>query len=198
MNHFKRTFNTLLCLLLVSVSLHSAAAASWALSNEQSALTFISTKNQHFSESHHFSQLSGNLSKQGQLSIEIDLASVQSGIGIRDTRMQESLFMVEQFPKASLSATLPIAVMQLKAGESVLLEIPASLKIMTLENEIKVKVQITKTTGGEFIATSTEAILISANDYGLKEGLLILQKLAGLSSIGQSVPVSFNVVFAQQ
>ena len=195
MKHLKSTFSTVLCLLLITS--FSSHGAGWALSNEQSELTFISTKNQNFSETHTFSQLSGTLSEQGNLKIEIALASVQSGIGIRDTRMQEELFMVEQFPKATITAKLPADVMQLKAGESVQFELPASLKILNFENEIKANVQITKTISGAFIATSTRAILISANDYGLTPGVEILQKLAGLSSIGLTVPVSFNVAFSQ-
>jgi polyisoprenoid-binding protein YceI len=191
------SFNVMFCLLFC-LFVNTQALADWQLSNGQSAISFVSTKNQHVSEIHHFTQLSGSLSEQGQLTIEIDLASVETGIDIRNTRMREKLFMVEQFPNATISAKVPANVMQLKAGESLQLKLPATLKIMNFENPIKVSVQISKTASGQFIATSTQAILISANGYGLVPGLDLLQKLAGLSSIGHTVPVSFNVVFAQQ
>jgi hypothetical protein len=45
------------------------------------------------------------------------------------------------------------------------------------------------------VATSTQPILISAADFGLTSGIEILQKLAGLSGIGLTVPVNFNLVF---
>jgi polyisoprenoid-binding protein YceI len=195
MKHRMRIFNVMFCLLfIVSFNIQ---AAGWLLSNEQSALSFISTKNQHFSEIHQFSQLSGSLSEQGKLTIEIDLASVETGIDIRNTRMREKLFMVEQFPSATISAMVPATIMQLKAGESLRLELPATLKLMSFENTITVSAQLSKTASGEFIATSTQAILISANDYGLAAGLEVLQKIAGLSSIGLSVPATFNVVFVK-
>jgi hypothetical protein len=58
-------------------------------------------------------------------------------------------------------------------------------------------VQISKTNSGQLIATSTQAILIGAKDYGLAAGVELLQKIAALSSISLSVPVSFNMVFVQ-
>jgi polyisoprenoid-binding protein YceI len=173
------------------------AKADWRLINKQSAVSFISTKNLHNSETHQFTQLSGTLNRQGHLAIEIDLASVETGIDIRNTRMREKLFLVDQFPTASLNAILPKKIMQLNAGQSVLVELPATLKLMQFEKPITVVAQVSKTTNGQVIATSTQAVLISASDFGLVPGLELLQQIAGLSSIGLTVPVSFNLTFAE-
>ncbi|MFT6896943.1 MAG: polyisoprenoid-binding protein YceI [Paraglaciecola sp.] len=184
-------------LTLASLLFATTASADWRLANEDSNLNFISTKNINVSEIHHFSQLSGELSEKGTLSVEIDLASVATGIAIRDTRMAEKLFLVGQFPTAKLSATLPDNVLALKPGQTGGFVLPATLKIMSTELPISVSVQVTKSSDGNLTATSSKPILIAAADYGLQSGVEMLQKIAGLSSIGLSVPVSFNLVFTQ-
>jgi polyisoprenoid-binding protein YceI len=184
-------------LALASLFFGTMASADWRLVNEDSNLNFISTKNINVSEVHHFSQLSGELSKKGTLSVEIDLASVATGIAIRDTRMAEKLFLVDQFPTAKLSATLPDKVLALKPGQTAGFELPATLKIMSTELPISVSVQVSRSIDGNITATSSKPILIAAADYGLQSGVELLQQIAGLSSIGLSVPVSFNLVFAQ-
>ncbi|MFT4993139.1 MAG: polyisoprenoid-binding protein YceI [Paraglaciecola sp.] len=189
---FKITFYALLCTFF-SVN----ALANWQLSNEQSTLYFISTKNQHISEIHHFTHLSGSLSEQGQLAIEIDLASVETGIDIRNTRMREKLFLVDKFPKATLRGSIPVKVMELKVGQSLTIKLPITLQIMGIEKSMTIMAQISLNDDGQLLASSTKPILISAADFGLKPGVELLQKIAGLGSIGLSVPVTFNVVFAK-
>jgi len=185
-------FYAVLCAFFSSNTL-----ANWQLSNEQSAVYFISTKNQHISEIHQFTHLSGSLSEKGQLSIEIDLASVETGIEIRNTRMREKLFLVEKFPKAILSASIPENVRQLKVGQSLTVELPVTLQIMNIEKAMTIMAQISLNADGQFVASSVKPILLSATDFGLKSGIELLQKIADLNSIAQSVPVTFNVVFAK-
>ncbi|MFT7218168.1 MAG: polyisoprenoid-binding protein YceI, partial [Paraglaciecola sp.] len=176
--------NSIKILALASMFFGTMANADWRLVNEDSNLNFISTKNINVSEVHHFNQLSGELSKKGTLSVEIDLASVKTGVAIRDTRMAEKLFLVDQFPTAKLSATLPDNVLALKPGQTAGFVLPATLKIMSTELPISVSVQVTRSSDGNITATSSKPILIAAADYGLQSGVELLQQIAGLSSIG--------------
>ena len=129
------------------------------------------------------------------MQVEISLASIDSGIGIRDTRMREKLFLVDRFPSASLTAQLPDSVLSLAKGSSILAILPAKLSVMGISKTINVTVQVTRKTDNGIVATSTRPVLISAADFGLVSGIEILQKLAGLNSIGLTVPVNFNLVF---
>jgi polyisoprenoid-binding protein YceI len=184
-----RSFTLIFCFICCSASAH------WVLLADQSSLSFVSTKNQNFSELHHFKTLQAEFDAEGKLSLEIDLTSIDSGIAIRDTRMREKLFIVDKFPKATLSAQLTDSVLKLGLGKSISTTIPAQLSIMGISKTISVSVQVTRTADNSIVATSTQPILISAADFGLTAGLDILQKLAGLSGIGQTVPVNFNLVF---
>jgi len=184
-----RTMLASLCLMAFSANAH------WMLIEDQSSVNFVSTKNQHISEIHHFKNLQGEFSPQGQLKIDINLASIDSGIEIRDTRMREKLFVVDKFPSATLTAQLPESVLTLEKGHSILVTMPAKLNIMNSTKTISVAVQVTRKADNGIVATSTQPILISAADYGLAAGVEVLQQLAGLSSIGLTVPVNFNLVF---
>ena len=173
----------------------ASANAHWMLLDDQSSLSFVSTKNQHTSEIQQFKTLKGEFNSEGKLQLEIDLASIDSGIGIRDTRMREKLFLVDKFATANLTAQLPDSVLNLAKGSSVLVTLPAELTIMGISKTITTTVQVTRKSDNGIVATSTQPILISAADFGLAAGIEVLQKLAGLNVIGLTVPVSFNLVF---
>lgn len=190
-----QTLKQLLKTSLISVSLTSVPAfADWSLNNQQSSVHFISVKKQHIAETHHFKQLSATLKNDGQFSLSIDLASAETGIDIRNTRMREQLFKVGTYADAKITAQLPVQVMKLKQGQSIQADLSASLNLMETTSPLTLNVQVTKTQEGDYIATSIQPILISAANVGLKEGVETLQKLAGLPSIGLTVPVSFNLV----
>ncbi|MEM5498566.1 YceI family protein [Paraglaciecola mesophila] len=175
----------------------ASASADWQLLNKDSQLNFISTKNIKVSEIHHFSNLSGSLTSAGELSVDIDLASVETGIDIRNSRMREKLFMVENFPKATLTASLPKEIVAFTKGQAGTFTIPAKLSVLGQHKDIEVKVQVTKTDHNRFVATSVQPVMISAGDYGLQEGIDWLQNVAGLSSISPNVPVTFNLTFIE-
>ena len=186
----------LLSTILINVFLFgSTASAHWMLVEAESNLNFVSTKNEHISEIQQFTSLKGEFNPEGELQVEIDLASIDSGIEIRDTRMREKLFLVDKFPSASLTAQLPDSVLTLATGNSILVTLPAKLNIMGISKTISTTVQVTRKDDNGIIATSTRPILISAADFGLTSGIEILQKLAGLSGIGLTIPVNFNLVF---
>ena len=186
----------LLSTIFISISLFSSTAnAHWMLVEAGSSLSFVSTKNQHISEIQQFTSLKGEFNPEGELQIEIDLASIDSGIEIRDTRMREKLFLVDKFPSANLTAQLPDSVLRLAKGNSISLTLPAELNIMGISKTISTTIQVTRKADNGIVATSTRPILISATDFGLTSGIEILQKLAGLSGIGLTVPVNFNLVF---
>jgi polyisoprenoid-binding protein YceI len=186
----------LLSTILISTSLFcSTANAHWILVKDESSLSFVSTKNQHISEVQQFRTLNGEFGPEGKVQVEIELGSIDSGIEIRDTRMREKLFLVDKFPTAKLTAQLPDSVLTLAKGNSVLVTLPAELSIMGISKTISATVQVTRKADDGIVATSTQPILISAADFGLTSGIEILQTLAGLSGIGLTVPVNFNLVF---
>ncbi|MGO4892162.1 YceI family protein [Flavobacterium sp. W21_SRS_FM6] len=180
--------------LIAASMISTAAMADWAVDSEQSKVFFISTKNLNTSEVHSFNRVEGKLSSDGKFTASIDLSTVETGIDIRNQRMREMLFKVDAFPQAKISATLAENIMALAKGETLHTELPATLTLMGIEKSLNLNVVVTKTTEGQFVVTSAKPVLLSAADLGLQAGVEALQKIAGLSSIGLSVPVTFNLV----
>ena len=178
-----------LSLMLASVS---AQAGEWMLNNEQSQLSFISTKKVNVAEVHQFGTLSGGLNEAGQFTMEIDLASVDTGIEIRDSRMKEFLFDIVDFPKAVISASVePEMVTNLPVGESMASTIDGQLNLHGQQHPLSINVLVTKVSEQELLVVSSQPLVLNAADYELVQGVEKLRELAGLPSISYAVPVSF-------
>lgn len=182
----------LLALALTTIS--TLGHGAWKLDNQQSHLSFISTKNAQVSEMHHFTQLSGSLSEAGMIKVQVAIASVETAIPIRNERMQKFLFNDE---KATFEAQLSDKVMAMKAGQVMKTEVEGTVTINGKAQQHSITVSVTKDLAGQYIATTTKPFFIKAAEYELSTGIEKLQQLAGLNSITLTVPVSFNVTFSQ-
>ncbi|MCT7655446.1 YceI family protein [Oceanimonas sp. NS1] len=80
-------------------------------------------------EPNHFERVSGTLSDAGRFELTIDLASVESGIPIRNERLEEYLFETGRFPKLTLSADLSGQLEALTQGEDRVIETDATLNL---------------------------------------------------------------------
>lgn len=180
----------ILCLWLATGS----AMANWQLDLASSSLHFISTKNEHISEMHTFDRLSGGLSDKGELTVDVDLTSVNTMIEIRNTRMQSMLFNVEQFATASFSADLPAEVMALAPGNTLNVQQSGVLSLHGVNADVTFDVRVVRVSESQLLAYTVKPTIINASQFGLTAGVQALQKIAGLNSIGYAVPVSFSVV----
>lgn len=170
------------------------AQAQWAIDNQHSAVSFVSVKKEHIAEAHRFDTVSGQLSEGGEFNLAIDLASVNTGIGIRNERMREHLFKTENFPQAMLSAKVDIAALnKLAVGQSVNQQLSASLSLVGNTQQLPVSVMITKVNNSTLLVSSVKSVIVNAKVSGLVAGIDKLAQLAGLNSIGYSVPVSFTL-----
>lgn len=186
-------------MIALALSLAAAPAlADWQLNNDASNLNFMSTKNEHIMETHQFERLNGSLTEQGKASIEIDLTSVNTLIPIRNERMLKHLFETANFAKATITADFSVAkIKQLSVGESQALSLKANLNLHGETKPLGLDVIVTKTTTG-LLVNSQKPVVIDARHYQMGAGVDTLKSLAGLSSIGYTVPVTFNLTFADK
>ena len=193
------TLKTAFCAgtLLMAGFLPNLAMAHWSLNNEASTLSFVTTKAEHVAEVHTFDLLSGEIADDGAVSVTVELASVNTLIPIRNERMQKMLFNVAQFPKAVIEADLAPYLGSLKLGHQVLKSVPVTLNLHGQKQQLMLDLAVVQT-ARQLIVSPTKAVLVNAADYKLEQGIEALRKIAGLDSIAQSVPVTFNLVFNQQ
>ena len=175
------------------------AAADWRLDSEASTLGFSSVKNGSIVEPHLFKSVSGGVAASGEAHLDIDLASVDTMIPIRDQRMRDILFKVAEFPSARFETTVPLAdIDAMDGGESRDISLKGTLSLHGQQVDTMASVRVSKTGSGDVIVTTTRPIVVSAASFGLVSGLSQLQEIAGLESITPMVPVSFTLVFKNE
>ena len=181
-----------LVILLSGVGFMAPVQADWTVS-DSSRIGFVSIKNNRIGENNAFERVSGSISESGQVAVSVDLSSVETGIGIRNERLQKMLFEVASFPTASIDAALSdIQIAALRAGgaraESVSVNI--SLHGKTVSKTVNVSVS---SSGGDVRVTTTQPIVITAQEFGLESGVAALQQIAGLNAISRSIPVTVDL-----
>lgn len=174
-------------------------AGSWTLDSGESHLAFVSVKAGQVAEAHSFPGLSGSVSEAGQAELSIDLASVDTAIDIRNERMRDMLFKVADFPTATVTTTLdPAAFGALQAGDTLVQPVTATLDLHGTTGEVTTDLTVTRVGANKVRVQTIAPMIVSADSYGLGEGVEALRQVANLDSITGSVPVTFSLTFVQQ
>ncbi len=187
-----KKMNVLLSTLSFLLASTAASATQWQINNNESQVNFISTKKINIAEVHQFDKIAGNLSENGAFTVNIDLASVDTGVEIRDSRMKEYLFKVADFPKATVSAHLPPEeIEKLSVGQTKPLSVVGTFELHGQKQELTFDVLATKVTSDELLVVSAHPIILNVDNYKLANGVEKLRELAGLPNISHAVPVNF-------
>ena len=181
-----------LVILLSGVGFTVPVQADWTVS-DSSRIGFVSIKNNRIGENNAFERVSGSISESGEVAVSVDLSSVETGIGIRNERLQKMLFEVASFPTASIDAALSDSqIAALRAGgaraESVSVNIRLHGKTVSKTANVSVS-----SSGGDVRVTTTQPIVITAQEFGLESGVAALQQIAGLNAISRSIPVTVDL-----
>ena len=181
-----------LVILLSALGVMAPAQADWTVS-DRSRIGFISIKNNSIGENNAFERVSGSISESGQVSVSVDLSSVETGVGIRNERLQKMLFEVARFPRATIVAALTDSqITALKAGGAQTESVGVSISLhgKTVNKDANLSVIATD---GAVRVTTTQPIVITAQEFGLESGVAALQKIAGLNAISRSIPVTVDL-----
>ena len=181
-----------LVILLSGVGFMAPVQADWTVS-DSSRIGFVSIKNNRIGENNAFERVSGSISESGQVVVSVDLSSVETGIGIRNERLQKMLFEVASFPTASIDAALSdsqIAALRAGGARAESVSVNISLHGKTVSKMANVSVS---SSGGDVRVTTTQPIVITAQEFGLESGVAALQQIAGLNAISRSIPVTVDL-----
>ena len=181
-----------LVILLSDVGVMAAAQADWTLS-DSSSIGFVSIKNNSIGENNAFERVSGSISASGQVAVSVDLSSVETGVGIRNERLQKMLFEVVSFPMATIDAALTdsqIAALEAGGAQTESVGVSISLHGKTVNKTANLSVSAS---GGDVRVTTTQPIVITAQEFGLEAGVAALQQIAGLNAISRSIPVTVDL-----
>jgi polyisoprenoid-binding protein YceI len=178
----------------------TASAQHWAIDSNQSTLNFVTTKAGQqgvagISETQVFKRYSGGVDQEGKISLNIDLASVDTGIEIRDERLRTMLWNVKATPQATFTAQLPTDILKAVGGAaSQTIELNGQLQMGGQTKPVVASVRVSKLASNQILVVTRQPILINANDYGLRPGVEALREVMGLNFLAGSAPVSFTLV----
>ena len=192
-------FNSLIlqrvALAVTALAFSAVASAQWSLDLDDSQLSFVTVKAEHIAEVHSFSRLEGQIDAAGNARISIDLTSVETGIAIRNERMQTMLFETGLYPQATVRAAINTdALSGIAVGEDMTLDTQLTLALHGAETAISAPLRVTRQTDGVRV-TTLSPLIVTAESVGLVAGVESLREIAGLPSISRAVPVTFSVKF---
>lgn len=190
MEFSKRAF-----ILALSLAFTSLSFADWSL-QQPSSINFLTSKNTHTTEIQQFTKFDATINDSGFAIINIDLASVDTRIDIRDERMQEHLFESARFSQASFETKIPVTVLaQVSGGQQTQFELKGKISLHGEQVQAHCRVLISPNKDKTITVTSITPMLIDAKSFNLVAGINKLKEIAGLKSITYTVPLSFSLSF---
>lgn len=171
---------------------------AWTLDPTASRFGYVSIKAGEIAENNRFERISGSVAADGAATLDIDLASVDTGVDIRNERMRELFFGVAENPKANVTAKLdPAAFAGLAIGQSITRPLEASVTIKGATAEVETDVMVTRVTEDRVLVVPTAPVIISTDMFALTDELGELRAIAQLPSITPAVPVTFTLAFTR-
>jgi len=191
----------------VNGSVCDGSAASgdlqWRLDGAQSTLQYVSIKKDHTAENNAFvaadgevPALSGSIDAAGNALLAINLNDVSTGIDIRDSRLLNLLFETEFLPTAYVHTQIDAAeVADMAPGETRTATIEMTLSLHGVQQALSAQVLIARLSDTELRVSSLAPVNVDAKAFDMDAGIEALRAVANLTSIGESVPVYFHLVY---
>ena len=184
-------------LLILGLLLAShTSLADWRLNNSRSEISFVATKDANVADNHYFTRFNGFIKDNGEAELNIQTASVETNITMRDKRMRSMLFRVDEFPEAKVSLSVRSNVLKPRPPGSVqYVNVKAQLYMVGVSQLQSARLAVYQLADGSLEVSTIQPILVDSEDFGMLPAINQLRELAGLKSLTVKVPVSFRLVF---
>lgn len=171
--------------------------SAWQLDASKSSINLFVVKADQVGENFTLSPLSGSVSPDGPAKITIPLSSIQTGVAVRNARMEKFLFQTDQFPNLELDTfILPKLLGDLQDGKpQASFDADVNIDLHGMKRSVTVHFLVTRLGNKRVLVQTQKPIAIQADTFGMDEGVKKLQELAGLSSITPVVAVTFSLEF---
>lgn len=197
MNKIKITISALL-IFLANIVFSNAALADWKMDTKNSNISYGTIKNDAIGESNYFKTINGNITDAGAINVEIDLASVDTQLELRDERMRDIVFKVVDNPKAKLTGNIDLKPFEsLKNGENSVIETSVTLELVGEVIEIDTTLVVVRLGENKVLVIPQNVLFIDADDFELADAIETLRELAGLDTIATVAPMSFYLTFTR-
>ena len=179
---------------LMTISI--ATNAGWTLWNQASDLNFVSTVNSNTSEVHSFTNMDGTISDNGEATLKIDLASVETNNVHRNEQISKLIFDIENFHELLISIKLDKnQFASLAISSPVAMAVNTTISLHGISKKIRANLLVTRLQTGCLLINSLQPMIISLADFDLLDNLEKLRSIAKLKSISNTVPVTLNLFY---
>ncbi len=169
----------------------------WVLNPKLSHVYMETDKLNSVIEKRPFTTVEGSVSKNGDATVRIDLASLETGIDLRNVRMRFLLFETYKFPYAEISAKLDKGKLRELATKTSM-TYPLTLKVSMhgIVSELKTDVLVTRTSDSTATVATVKPIVVTAESFGFTKNVAKLADSVGGIRIAPAASVTFDLVFA--
>jgi polyisoprenoid-binding protein YceI len=207
----KRSPRTLLAATLAALTLATAcsslettpaaaSASAYRVDATQSAMQFVTLKAGQagaggIAEVQRFTHFDGGVDAAGKVTLDIELASAETGISIRDERLRTLLFNVAVNPRARFAAQIdPAWLAALPVAGTQDVDVAGSLTLAGQTRPVAAQLRATRLASGRLQVSTRSPVVIDLAAFGLKPGVEALREVMGLNFLAASAPVSFALV----
>lgn len=175
----------------------------WQLNGEDSSLRYVSVKKLHTAEVNVFegndadgAALEGSIDIDGRVILALDLNDIETGVDIRNSRVMDVLFATELLPTAYFTTQIDTAeISALSNGEMRVQTVSGELTLHGVNQPVTLDLLVTKLGTGKVKVSTLKPLIIDSNNFDMAYGIEALRIVAGLSGIGEAVPVYFDLTF---
>jgi OOP family OmpA-OmpF porin len=169
----------------------------WVLNPRLSNVYMQTVKNNAVFETLQFTAVEGNVGKNGEVNVKIDLNSIETGTDVRNVRMRFLLFETYKFPNAEISAKLDKAKLKALATETRLTyPLAFTLGMHGITKELKTVVWVTRISDTSVSVSTIEPIIVTAESFGFAGGIAKLSESVGGIPIASAASITFDLVFS--
>ena len=182
-----------------SANAPAPASAAYRIDNALSAIHFVTMKAGQagaggIGEVQRFSRFSGGMDGTGRVGFDVDLASVETGVDIRDERLRTMLFNVKATPLARFEAQFdPALIGSLPAHGARDIDLNGKLTLAGQTKPVLAKLRVSRV-GADLQVATRAPIVVDANQFGLKPGVEAMREVMGLNFLASAAPVTFSLV----
>jgi outer membrane protein OmpA-like peptidoglycan-associated protein/polyisoprenoid-binding protein YceI len=168
----------------------------WVLNANQSNLYVQTEKLESVVEKHRFTSIEGNISRDGDATIKIDLNTLDTGIDLRNVRMRFVLFETFKFPTAEITARLDKSKLtEIATRTRINYTLMARVNLHGIVKDIAIPVEIARLNDTTVTVSTIKPVVVKAETFDFLKGLAKLADAMGGIRIVPEASISFDLTF---
>jgi outer membrane protein OmpA-like peptidoglycan-associated protein/polyisoprenoid-binding protein YceI len=168
----------------------------WVLNANQSNVYLQTEKLESVVEKHRFTSIEGNVSRDGDATIKIDLNTLDTGIDLRNVRMRFLLFETYKFPTAEITAKLDKSKLtEIATRTRINYTMMARVNLHGIVKDIAIPVEIARLNDTTVTVSTIKPVVVRAETFDFLKGLAKLADAMGGIRIVPEASISFDLTF---